>query len=118
MPVWSIIAGSSISYGLAGCFPCNFRSTKLIARGLEHRGGEHCSGANPRSIEHCGMAAVGASRPLRRVPAIVSFLNPQPTLSLGRGNWSSCPKAVEPVAPRRLLFRNGPHLRKTLHTTS
>jgi len=57
------------------------------------------------------------ARPLRRVPAIVSFLNPQPTLSLGRGNWSSCPKAVEPVAPRRLLFRNGPHLRKTLHTT-
>jgi ParB-like chromosome segregation protein Spo0J len=27
--------------------------------------------------------ASGASRPLRRIPAIVSFLNPQPALSLG-----------------------------------
>jgi Beta-lactamase len=37
------------------------------------------------------MAAVGASRPLRRIPAIVSFLNPQPALSLVGGNRSSCP---------------------------
>src|SRR6476660_2299064 len=33
----------------------------------------------------------GAARPLRRIPAIVSFLNPQRALSLGRGNASSCP---------------------------
>ena len=33
-----------------------------------------------------GMAAIGASRPLRRIPAIVSFLNPQPALSLVSGN--------------------------------
>ena len=33
----------------------------------------------------------GASRPLRRIPAIVSFLNPQPALSLVGGNRSSCP---------------------------
>src|ERR1700730_11859972 len=29
--------------------------------------------------------------PLRRIPAIVSFLNPQPALSLVGGNHSSCP---------------------------
>ena len=38
------------------------------------------------------MAAYGASRPLRRIPAIVSFLNPQPALSFVDGNRSSCPK--------------------------
>jgi len=32
------------------------------------------------------MAAFGASRPLRRIPAIVSFWNPQPALSLFGGN--------------------------------
>ena len=37
------------------------------------------------------VTAFGASCPSRRVPAIVSFLNPEPTLSLGGGNWSSCP---------------------------
>jgi hypothetical protein len=35
------------------------------------------------------VAAYGASRPLRRIPAIVSFLNPQPALSLVDGNRSS-----------------------------
>src|SRR5438132_2548338 len=35
---------------------------------------------------------IGASRPLRRFPAIVSFLNPQPALSLVGGNRSSCPR--------------------------
>jgi len=35
------------------------------------------------------MPANGASRPLRRIPAIASFLNPQPALSLGRGDGSS-----------------------------
>src|SRR5205807_9757646 len=39
------------------------------------------------------MAAYGASRPLRRTPAIVCFLNPQPALSLVGGNRSSCPEA-------------------------
>jgi hypothetical protein len=33
-------------------------------------------------------AAIGASRPLRRIPAIVSFVNPQPALSLLGGNHS------------------------------
>ena len=41
-----------------------------------------------------GMTAYGASRPLRRIPVIVSFLNPQPALSFVGGNRSSCPKAV------------------------
>jgi hypothetical protein len=41
-----------------------------------------------------GMTGIGASRPLlRRIPAIVSFLNPQPALSLVGGNRSSCPTA-------------------------
>jgi hypothetical protein len=40
------------------------------------------------------MTALGASRPLRRIPAIVSFLNPQPALSLVGGNHSSCPIPV------------------------
>jgi len=38
------------------------------------------------------MAVLGASRPLRRIPAIVSFLNPKPALSLVGGNRSSCPE--------------------------
>ena len=46
------------------------------------------SGARP------GRSGIGASRPLWRIPAIVSFLNPQPALSLVGGNGSSCPFAV------------------------
>jgi hypothetical protein len=42
-------------------------------------------------------AAIGASRLLRRIPAIVSFLNPQPTFSLVGGNRSSCPGADIPL---------------------
>src|SRR5262249_5216074 len=38
-----------------------------------------------------------ASRPLRRIPAIVSFLNPQPALSLCAESGSSCPKAASQV---------------------
>jgi hypothetical protein len=37
-----------------------------------------------RTIDVTGTAGIGASRPLRRIPAIVSFLNPQPALSLSR----------------------------------
>jgi hypothetical protein len=48
------------------------------------------------------MTAIGASRPLRRIPAIVSFLNPQPALSLVGGNRSSCPKAVIASRPLEL----------------
>jgi hypothetical protein len=33
----------------------------------------------------------GTARPLRRIPAIVSFLNSQPPLSLVGGNRSLCP---------------------------
>jgi hypothetical protein len=54
------------------------------------------------------MPVYGASRPLRRIPAIVSFLNPQPALSLVGGNRSSCPKPsstasslLAPPDPRR-----------------
>jgi hypothetical protein len=43
---------------------------------------------NGRAIRRT--AGFGASRPLRRIPAIVSFLNPQPALSLVGGNLSSC----------------------------
>jgi len=34
-------------------------------------------------------SAYGAARSSQRIPAIVSFLNPQPALSLVGGNWSS-----------------------------
>jgi hypothetical protein len=34
------------------------------------------------------ISGFGASRPLRRIPAIVSFLNPEPALSLVGGNRS------------------------------
>jgi hypothetical protein len=44
-------------------------------------------------------AGFGASRPLRRIAAIVSFLNPQPALSLVGGNRSSCP--ISGIACRR-----------------
>jgi hypothetical protein len=44
------------------------------------------------------MPAIGASRPLRRIPTIVSFLNPQPALILVCGNGSSCPKATVQLA--------------------
>jgi hypothetical protein len=50
------------------------------------------------------MTAIGASRPLRRIPAIVSFLNPQPALSLVGGNRSSFPTAE---IQRRLVEYEG-----------
>jgi hypothetical protein len=40
------------------------------------------------------MTGTGAYRPFQRVPATVSFLNPQRTLVPGGGNWSSCPETV------------------------
>ena len=65
-----------------------------------------CQPVRPVGITR--MAGIGASRPLRRIPAIVSFLNPQPALSLVGGNRSSCPQAVinsffllAPPDPRR-----------------
>ena len=39
------------------------------------------------------MNAIGASRPLQRIPAIVSFLNPQPAHNLDVRHSSSCPEA-------------------------
>jgi hypothetical protein len=52
---------------------------------------------------------IGASRPLRRIPAIVSFLNPQPALSLVGRNRSSCPIAAIPL-PSRGAPSGGNHL--------
>src|SRR4029077_6879244 len=47
---------------------------------------------HPRSLTVVPrMTGNGASRPLRRIPSIVSFLNRQPALSLVGGNRSSCP---------------------------
>ena len=37
-------------------------------------------GSNPGAFTEAAMAGYGACRPLRRVPAIVSFLNSQPAL--------------------------------------
>jgi hypothetical protein len=44
-----------------------------------------------RSTHNRRTAGFGASRLLQRIPAIVSFLNPQPALSLVGGNRSSRP---------------------------
>ena len=56
----------------------------------------------PRPVP-AGMSGIGATPSVRRVPAIVSFLNPQQTLSLGGGNRSSCPtRAVRNTRRDRL----------------
>jgi len=53
-----------------------------------------------------GRSGIGATRPLRRIPAIVSFLNPQPALSLVGGNRSSCPcPAITRPWPKRTVGR-------------
>ena len=61
----------------------------VAGRWVQHRG----QNIQPPSA-HAGTAGIGASRPLRRTSAIVSFLNPQPALSLVGGNRSSCPIPV------------------------
>ncbi|HJZ15184.1 MAG TPA: hypothetical protein VJ251_06990, partial [Stellaceae bacterium] len=43
-----------------------------------------------------GKVGNGRNLAIRAVPAIVSFLNPQPALSLVGGNRSSCPIAAVP----------------------
>ena len=45
------------------------------------------------ALARAGTSAIGASRPLRRIPTIVSFLNTHPALILVCGN-RSCPIAV------------------------
>jgi hypothetical protein len=51
----------------------------------------------------------GASRPLRRVPTIVSFLNPQLTFSLAGGNRTSCPQScLNFWSARRLVVTHTP----------
>ena len=54
---------------------------------------------------------IGASRPLRRIPTIVSFLNPQPALSLVGGNRSSCP-----LTDLRISRADPRALRQTCHS--
>jgi len=52
------------------------------------------------------MAEIGASRPLRLIPAIVFFLNQQPALRLVGGNRSSCAIGHErSIASRRKSSR-------------
>jgi hypothetical protein len=53
------------------------------------------SGGHDRGVDDTqALDAIDASRPLRRIPAIVSFLNPQPSFSLVGANRSSCPTAA------------------------
>ena len=54
---------------------------------------QHRSRSQRRFPEDAFVANVGCRRvsPVRRIPAIVSFLNPQPALRLVSGNRSSCP---------------------------
>ena len=51
------------------------------------RWGRWLTADSASSIPRAQMAAFGAARPLPCAPAKVSFLNPQPALSLGSGNW-------------------------------
>src|SRR6516164_6803038 len=57
---------------------------------------QHRSRSQRRFPEDAFVANVGCRRvsPVRRIPAIVSFLNPQPALRLVSGNRSSCPNAA------------------------
>src|SRR6516162_10600977 len=79
------------------------------SRANAHHLSEIAPTATPAPLPRAG-SFNGASRPLRSVPAIVSFLNPQPTLSLGGGNWSSCPIPVIAERQHAPLGRlmNGP----------
>jgi hypothetical protein len=49
-----------------------------------HWADRRASVAVPDSLSDARMAGIGASRPLRRIPAIVSFLNPQMVYRGGR----------------------------------
>jgi hypothetical protein len=51
------------------------------------------SAAHSDGRGEAGRSGIGASSPLRRIPAIVSFLNPKPAIGLVGGNRSSCPEA-------------------------
>ena len=63
--------------------------------------------------------AFGASRPLRRIPAIVSFLNSQPALSLGGGNRPSCPEGDVWSGPRiyRIKWVSGHSVERRVFST-
>jgi hypothetical protein len=57
------------------------------------RGFRPCAESADYETRSARTAAAGASRSLRGVPAIVSFLNPQLALSLADANRPSCPTA-------------------------
>ena len=52
-----------------------------------------CGSASRRVPAFDEWPVTSASRPLQRIPAIVSFLNPQPAFRIGGGNHSSFPLA-------------------------
>jgi hypothetical protein len=70
--------------------PLNVSSGVTGGRCLAGGEGQLCV-EPPRFAREREGPEIGASRPLRRIPAIVSFPNPQPALSLLDGNRSSCP---------------------------
>jgi hypothetical protein len=88
------------SHGRASEAPPNERGGNRYVRPTA--AAPHLDSTEPtRSRARARRSGVGAPRPWRRIPAIVSFLNPKPALSLGVGNRASCPIAVialEPVA--------------------
>jgi hypothetical protein len=71
-------------------------TVKVDLHRMTHLGRTSCSTAVLRR------SGIGASRPLRRIPAIVSFLNPEPALSLVGGNRSLCPFGFNRAPSRRL----------------
>jgi len=70
---------------------------------------QHRSRSQRRFPEDALVANVGCRRvsPVRRIPAIVSFLNPQPALRLVSGNRSSCPNPAIGRGLRGQLSRVG-----------
>ena len=71
---------------LMSFYPCP--SSSFLAAGVAAMCPKHPISRAQRSRQ---MAALGASRPLRRLPAMASFLSRKPALSLNGRNRSSCP---------------------------
>ncbi len=100
---WSISSGARPVSPWGQGRPASFASTLKVQRSAVGSGSgrPRTRVANvavgvdlSRSVIGTRTAGFGASSSLRCIPAKVSLLNPQPALSLGGRNRSSCPTAV------------------------
>ena len=69
----------------------SYRRHKATTRALKELWGKSPN----ECLERTGESGIGASCSVPRVPANVFLMNPKPTLSLGGGNASSCPRLCE-----------------------